>query len=348
MIKNLKIALILFTVFYGCKNQDVQPVEPIDDASGKYVVINEGLYGQNNSSVTVYDYQRREATQFVYSNANGGASLGDTANDFAQCCGKGFIVLDKSKKVEIVDLRNFTSLGFIDFTEYGSPRRIVLYDSLRAYISTLNGKVVVINPENSSVQNVIDVGEYPEGLAICNEKLFVANSGFGIGNTVSVIDLASSEVIKEIVVRTNPRFIEASGNFVYVISSGEYAPPGEGAVTKIDAISLAAVYTVKLNGNPGKAEIAGENLYVIYSEGVAKISLNDFTIVDSLFIAGSNVNSLTGFIYSIYFDREHSRLLLGNPKDFTQSGETVIFDLNGNKIGKFECGINPGTISLIN
>ena len=338
--------LLVALVFNACENESEPLVPPVESAN-YYVVINEGLYGQNNSSVTLYDIETNETRQNVYANANGGADLGDTANDFAQCCGKGFIVLDKSKKIEIVNLRTFESLGFIDFGEYGSPRNIVIYDSSRAFVSTLENSVTEINPKTNEIITTYAVGAMPEGLAICDDKLFVANSGFGTGNSVSVIDLRSGSVTAEIEVKINPRFIETDGDFVYVISAGEYTPPGKGAITKISPVSLAPVDTVALTGNPGKAEIANGNLYVIYSAGVAEISLANFEISDSLFIDGNDVNSLTGVVYSVFYDNVHMRFVFGNPKDFMQNGEAVIFDADGTKLGKFTCGLNPGTISLI-
>ncbi len=345
-IKFYFIILISF-LFIRCSDE-TNPVNEIVENSDYYIVINEGLYGQNNSSVTMYDIRKRQAIQNVYANANGGNDLGDTANDFAQCCGKGFIVLDKSKKIEIIDLQNFKSLGFIDFNDYGSPRNIAVYDTTRAYVSTLNNSVVEFNTQTYEVTKTFAVGELPEGLAICDNKLFVANSGFGTGNSVSVVDLQTENVTAEIEVKINPRFVETDGDYVYVISPGEYTLPGEGAITKIDANSLAPVDTVTLTGNPTKATIANGNLYVIYGSGVAEISLESFEISDSLFIDGNEVNSLTGVIYSIFYDNSQMRFVLGNPKDFMQNGEVVIFDVTGTKLDKFDCGLNPGTISLVN
>ncbi len=340
------ILLIVVVLINGCSTKN-DPIVPPEVSNEFYLVINEGLYGQNNSSITVYDIQNNVVQNYVYSNANGGENLGDTANDFMQCCGKGFVVLDKSKKIEIISLNDFKSLGSIDFTDYGSPRDIVLFDSLHAYVSTLNDLVVEINPTEQTITRIVKVGKQPEDLEIAQGKLFVANSGFGTGNSVSVIDLNSFSVIDTIEVWKNPRFIKTDGNFIYLISTGEYIPPGTGAVTKINVANNQIVDTLLLNGNPGKAEITSDVLYVIYSEGVAKISLDNFSISDSLFISGADVNSLTGVVYSVYYDKENSLFLCGNPKDFMQDGNIIIFDEAGSKLTKFNCGLNPGTISLI-
>ncbi len=346
-MKSLKLFLlpvILLLVSCGSNEPDYTPPE---NGKNGYLVINEGLYGQNNSSLTFYDIDEDKVYQNVYAAANNGNDLGDTANDFAECRGKGFVVLDKSKKIEIIDLENFQSLGFIDFTDYGSPRNIVIYDSLRAFVTTLSNLVVEINPSAASVTNSIQVGDLPEDLVLHDEKLFVANSGFGQGNTVSVIDITSNSVIKEISVWKNPRFTAADENFVYVISTGEYVPPGLGAVTKINPQTLTPEDTLFIEENPGKAEVIENNLFVIYGEGLAKISLDTFSITDSVFISGSEVNSITNVIYSFAYDYDSERFLLGNPKDFTQNGEVVVFDKNRTELFRFQCGLNPGNIAII-
>jgi hypothetical protein len=345
MKTKLAVLIALFFLSVSCDNEIAPEIPP--EKSNGYLVINEGLYGQNNASLTFYDLKSNEATQNVYFSANGGNDLGDTANDFMQCCGKGFIVLDKSKKIEIIDLSDFKSLGFIDFNEYGSPRNIAFYDTARAYVTTLENLVVEINPNRNRVTRTIQVGVLPEGITICDGKIFVANSGFGTGNSVSVIDLYNWTTAAEIEVGKNPRFMESDDEFVYAISAGDYVPPGEGSITKISASTLVPVDTILLNGNPGKACIAENNLYVIYAAGIAKINLSTFSITDSLFISGAEVNSLTGVIYSIFFDEDRSRFLVGNPKDFLQNGEVVIFSNEGEKTGSFSCGLNPGKIAFI-
>ncbi len=343
-LKFLLLPVVLLLVSCGSNEPDYTP--PGNGKNG-YLIINEGLYGQNNSSLTFYDIENDKVYQNVYAAANNGNDLGDTANDFAQCCGKGFVVLDKSKKIEIIDLNNFQSLGFIDFTDYGSPRDIVIYDSLRAFVTTLSNLVVEINPSKASITTSVQVGDLPEDLVLCNGKLFVANSGFGIGNTVSVIDITNNSVIREISVWKNPRFAASDENYVYIVSTGEYVPPGLGAITKINSETLTPEDTLFIDENPGKAKIINHDLFVIYGEGIAKISLDTFTLADSVFIPGSEVNSISNVIYSLAYDDERERFLVGNPKDFMQNGEIVVFDKNRTELFRFKCGLNPGNIAVI-
>ncbi len=350
--KNLYIILLFFPLlitallFSGCEKNTLPLIPPEYSHSG-YIIVNEGLYGQNNSSLTFYDLQKGKAEQNIYANENNGSNLGDTANDLSVCCDKAFIVVDKSKKVEVISTENFKSEGFIDFSDYGSPRNIIITDSLHGYISTLNDLVVEINPSKMNVIRTIPVGSKPEGLTINGANLFVANSGFGVGTSLSVIDTSAHSVISTINVWQNPNVLLSRGNYVYAVSIGKYDPAGIGAVTKIDAVTLMPADTILIGLNPGKAAIADDKLFVINGEGLQTINLEDFSLSDSTFIKGSEVNPITGVIYSIFFDEIKNEILLTNPKDFLQNGEIVIFNLTGKKIKTFNAGLNPGKISLI-
>ncbi len=338
--------LIIMLLFSGCEKNTL-PLIPPEHSQNGYLIVNEGLYGQNNSSLTFYDLNNGKTEQNVYASANQGNNLGDTANDMSVCCGKVFIAVDKSKKIEVISDDNFKSEGFIDFSDYGSPRNIIITDSLHGYISTLNDLVVEINPSRMNVVRTIPVGSKPEGLALNGKNLFVANSGFGTGKTLSVIDTAIHSVVSTIPVWQNPNVMLSRGTYVYAVSIGKYDPAGIGAVTRIDAATLIPADTILIGLNPGKAAIADDKLFVINGEGLQTINLKNFSLSDSTFIKGSEVNPITGVIYSIFFDEMDNEILLTNPKDFLQDGEIVIFNFAGKKIKTFNAGLNPGKISLI-
>ncbi len=339
--------LIVSITSLRCTKEQIPLIPPENFHSSGYLILNEGLYGQNNSSITFYDLESGNVEQNVYAAMNNGDDLGDTANDFALCCGKVFIVVDKSKKIEVISIQDFHSEGFIDFTDYGSPREIIIPDSTHGYVSTLNDLIVEFNPSSMNITGTVNVGSKPEGLTLNGENLFVANSGFGIGNTVSVIDTSAHAVISTISVWQNPNTFLSFGDNVYLVSIGKYDAIGLGAVTKINAQNLVPTDTILIAENPGKAVIAENNLLVVNGSGLLKINLDTFSIDDSLFIKGSNVNPITGVIYSVSFDKTNKKILLTNPKDFLQNGEVILFDLYGEKLKTISAGLNPGRIQFI-
>jgi len=97
-------------------------------------------------------------------------------------------------------------------------------DRGKAYVSNQDGGVTVIDLNTMATSASIDVkGEGPRGLAISDDGklLVVATRENG---SVSVIDTASNEVIKQIPVGKNPEFVRVRGNFAFV----SYEPSAKG------------------------------------------------------------------------------------------------------------------------
>ncbi|TDJ53856.1 MAG: YncE family protein [Ignavibacteria bacterium] len=348
MIKLILLNALLLLIIIGCSETDdsINPPPPANP-SGVYVV-NEGLFGQNNASLSYKNLEDGSVTNNVYSSANNGNPLGDNANSMTILGSKGYIAVDNSNKVEIINLTDFKSFGFIDLGMNGSPREIYVKDENTAYVTNLNlDQVAKLDLQTKTVTVRINVGSKPEGIREANGKLFVANSGFGFDNTVSVIDMASDIVVATLQVGLNPRFVlNGVDNFIYVVCTGSFSDTTIfSGIYKIDPVANTVVDSIQVKKNPGEACFTDANtMLVINNDGVIKVDLTTKSV--SPLISGTTVNSFFGVIYSISYDLFRSVIYCGNPKDFTQNGEVVTFDLNGNETGRFNVGLNPGTIVI--
>jgi 40-residue YVTN family beta-propeller repeat len=97
-------------------------------------------------------------------------------------------------------------------------------DRGKAYVSNQDGGVTVIDLNTHTSTGTIDVkGEGPRGLAISEDgkQLIVATRENG---SISVIDTATNEVIKQIPVGKNPEFVRVRGKFAFV----SYEPSAKG------------------------------------------------------------------------------------------------------------------------
>lgn len=97
-------------------------------------------------------------------------------------------------------------------------------DRGKAYVSNQDGGVSVIDLNTLTTTGSIDVkGEGPRGLAVTDDGklLVVATRENG---SVSLIDTATNEVIKQIPVGQNPEFVRVRGNFAFV----SYEPSAKG------------------------------------------------------------------------------------------------------------------------
>ncbi len=345
------ILLLAFTsmtfLFFSCSKEN--PVEPPIQFSTKGIfVINEGLYGQNNSEITYYDPSTGNVITNFYSSKNGKV-LGDNANSMFIFQDKGYIAVDASNKIEVIDLKTGKSIGVLDLGTGGSPREIFILNSSRGFVTSFSKhSVIEFDPSQLKITREIPVGEYPEGIGYANNKLFIANSKLGSGNSVSVIDLSTNSVIKTINVRQNPRFVTVTNdNKVIIGCSGDFmSPTSIAGLFIIDPNSLNVVDSILLAYHPQDIALTKTNIvYYINDRGVGKINLTNKQ-VDTVFIAGNRINDIYGIAYSIAYDDLSERLYIGNPKNFTQNGEVQIFNKDGNFIKKFDTKINPGAIYI--
>ncbi len=342
--------LLLILLTGGCTENPVGPAAPAVQANKGVYVLNEGLYSQNNSSITYFDLATKTATQNVFEAANG-RSLGDTGNELVVSGKTGFITVNVSNKVEIIDMNTFRSKGSIDLGAFSGPRRVWAKDSVTAYVTGFSGKVYRINASTLSVEKEIAVGNYPEGIIEHNGKLLVANSGLGGGNSVTVIDLATETVVKTITVGTNPiNMVKDRNNFIYAICTGRYDSSDiGGAFYKIDPNAFTVTDSIIITQNPQDVVVTQENMaYFVNNLGIMKLDLNKVAPVPELVISGMNINSFYGISYALSYDPVDRLLYIGNPKDFMQSGEVAVYDLQGNEVRRFNTGLNPGCIAIVN
>ena len=178
---------------------ETDPPPVVTPGEAFLVVLNEGIYGQNNSTITTYAPLSETAEQHAYSNANSGARLGDTANDMVLKDGKFYIAVDVSNKIEVIDSATLVSEGFIDLGADSSPREICFTADGYGYVTSLyRNAVIKFDPESKTVLTEIPVGQLPEGIVYSDGKIYVANSGFSSSDSVSVIDTEFDQVIENI------------------------------------------------------------------------------------------------------------------------------------------------------
>jgi YVTN family beta-propeller protein len=342
------LSTLLSTLFFSCSKQN----NPIDNDWKPFnegiFILNEGLYGRNNSEVSHYDLKTKRVIDNFYSAANG-KPLGDNANSLYFFEGKAFIAVDASNKIEVMNLADGKSLGIIDLGAKGSPREIFILNSTRGFVTSFSKNIVIeFNPKTLSITREIPVGKFPEGIVYKESKLFVANSDLGNGTTVSVIDINTNSVIKTISVGRNPRMLSLSNDGkIFVSCSGDFFNANFiSGFYVINPASSTVVDSIKLAYHPQDFTISKNNLlYYINDRGVGRINLTTKN-VDTVFISGSTVNDIFGIPYTLTFDEITEQLYVSNPKDFTQNGEIKIFDKNGNYISKFDVKINPGGIYI--
>ena len=213
-------------ILASCKKDD-DPTGDVILKNGMFALC-EGLFQQNNSSLTWVNFNNGSSVKGFFQNKNE-RGLGDTGNDMRRYGGKIYIVVNVSSTIEVLN----ASTGFvqeqIQMIENGVSKqpRSIAFSGGKAYISCYDGFVDVLDTASLTIVNRIPVGSNPEGLEVSGDKLFVANSGGlnfpAVDSTVSIIDLNTEMELSRVVVGKNPGDVEVdSQGDVYVISRGDY------------------------------------------------------------------------------------------------------------------------------
>ena len=248
----------------------------------KVFVLNEGGMGSNNASL---DFIRISDGNYITGafkkmNPSVGAGLGDVGNDIVVIGDEAWMVINNSGLVEVVSAKDETEIVAI---QVPTPRNIA-YDNTYAYVTSwagayangsydefgnysvtdyknVKGQVYRINLSTKKVEGYVEVGYQPEGIALSNGKLYVANSGgissqlppdYSYDKTVTVIDTKTFKAVKTLDVQVNLKsvFSDGKGN-IYVTTLGNYWNVHSG-VYMIDAsdkvkhvsdyVSVAAIH----------------------------------------------------------------------------------------------------------
>ncbi len=94
----LFVILLVFTIFSCTKDKTPPPATP-KVTTGVYV-LDQGIYGHNNTMLTYYDFAGGTQTTDYFRNVNG-FGLGDTGSDFIIYGGKVYIVMNNSGYVAV-------------------------------------------------------------------------------------------------------------------------------------------------------------------------------------------------------------------------------------------------------
>lgn len=145
----------------------------------KAVIVNQGLLTKGNASLSTL-MKDGTVNNDVFRTVNN-RPLGDVAQSMMYKDGKYFVVLNNSKKIEVVDAKTFKSLETIAFKEDVNPRYMVSINEKEAVLSDMNKQLILINTETYQVVKSIETGGFAVEQMLCvGGKLFCCSTGSGI------------------------------------------------------------------------------------------------------------------------------------------------------------------------
>lgn len=342
------IFLFLFSVV-ACKPPHKVENEIPDNITGSFLVLNEGLFQQNNSSLTYFNWITSQNADELFEKKNF-VGMGDTGNDLANYGDKIFVLMNNSHVMHVLNKRTGKLIEQVHFQENGigsSPRYMAFHQGF-LYVSAFNGYLYKLDTNSVSVQDKIILGANPDFIVPVYNELWVANSGGLIpqgDSTVSVVDLNTFSEIDRIAVGTNPGSMAFDGNSVYVVSRGDFVSIPSRLI-KFDAQtkSLQNSLTLDLSG----VRYFDNRLFITtYDYANLSSSIREIdpitleTISDNL-IAHLPIQTLYGFYKMEVFGQKVYAVL--DAKQYVHQGKVFILDDNFNLLFSFSVGLNPSKI----
>ena len=394
-MKKASLLLLAATLcFCACKHQE-EPYNYQDkDITGetvelsKYIdcqkifLLNEGQMGANNASLDVLRVKDKQYINGIWKKMNPGEGpgLGDVANDIGIKNNEVWIVVNNSGYVEIISALDETHIASVNIP---TPRCIA-FDDDYAYVTSYSGSFIeydsnyaIVNSKNSKghvyridlkthklVGSPVEVGYQPEGLAVYDGKLYVANSGglasqlppdYAYDNKVSVIDTKTFTLERNIEVAINLDRVYYNGkDAIYVTSMGDFYKVHSGLYviknnrpTKVDAhISKSFMCddgTLFAIGTESELDYSAKHDYTLSSY---RIDEEDPTFVKNTYY-NIEIDATTPYAIAIV----DNYLLVADAGDYFNPGSLSLYEnidltLTRKKTWTVTTGVCPGHFAI--
>ncbi|HEY9123171.1 MAG TPA: hypothetical protein PK252_13380 [Bacteroidales bacterium] len=282
----LKISLLALSsvalLLTSCEKSEDTPDITANNLKGMFVVC-EGNFGSANGDITFYNSDPAKTVKNLYNSANG-LPVGDVVQAFEIVDTLGFIVVNNSQKVTVVNMRNFKVIKNIGGFSY--PRNVVRANENTVYISNGKGK----NYENNYIYSIdlktltksdsLDVETGPEKLIVVNSKVYAAIAGGwdNDGNTVIEIDPSTFKITNTFEVASVPiDLVTDKDNNIWAYCKGVADKNNYSPLTYTNSgISKINLSTKVVNNFPLKTMYASEvNCIAANKDGSIIYYLND-------------------------------------------------------------------------
>ncbi|NQV01930.1 MAG: YncE family protein [Bacteroidia bacterium] len=307
---------VLIVMISSCSKEPIRPKTdtPIDSItySEGFFIVNEGNFNWGNASVTYVDNSTSTAHQYIFQQANS-RPLGDVAQSMKVMNNRGYIVVNNSNRVEVVDLTNFKLIKSIE--GFNSPRYIEFVDSTKAYVTNLYKDITVIDLTTLSISKTIKTPEWTEGMVKYNQYMFVTCIGSFTEPSskrkakLLILDTKEDKIIDSIQTATEPIGIVIDKKMkLWVLCSGGWDGYASPALIRVnpDLRQVEKAFSFPSNNVPSRLNInpTSDTIYYLQN-GVFQMPVTATTLPSQPLISsgdhlfyGMAVHPVDGTIYA--------------------------------------------------
>ena len=344
VLKHIFLIFLSLTIF-SCMDYGPLDVENLDFSnSGRGLfIVNEGNFMYGNASLSYYDIETKNIENNVFTRVNG-ISLGDVAESMVAINGKGYVVVNNSGIIFVVDINTFKVKGIID--GFISPRNIFTTRSDKGYVTDLYGEAIIEIDlaDNLKLDTIITSGHpSSEHIVAVNDELFV--SCWSNDNILLVVDPFTNGITDSIIVPFQPKSMVVDiNNKIWLVSDGANYSDNYGSpypiLSIINPISRIVEYSIELDGGESPVSIATngtrDTVYIL-NNGVY-----GYSVYDDSFHPVQIVGDSDALFYDFTIDPVTSEIYIADAIDYVQTGAIYRYSPKGNPVDTFRVGIIPG------
>lgn len=317
-------------------------------------VVNEGSFTQGNGTISFIDLLEGKSYNNLFAIINK-RPLGDIFQSMTFQQGKGYLVVNNSQKIEVVDSATLKSLANI--SGLNSPREVLIVGN-KGYISDLyTNTMQVFNVNTNTVTKSFATGGWTEGMLFYNGKIYATvQQAFGNNTPESrkgllVIDPVGDSVEHYIPLAQGAEsLVLDKDGFIWVLCNGGYLEE-IGGLFRIHPPTRTVEKSIlfpALGYFGGSLQInrAGDRLYFIYSTPDYESDIMSVPIGATSLPATPLLEGEGKFIYGFALDEFRNELYLSVPQFGIQNGHLYRYRIdNGSFVDMFEVGIFPSRIT---
>ncbi|HAQ21896.1 MAG TPA: cell surface protein [Prolixibacteraceae bacterium] len=350
--------MLFALLFSSCSESPVDTVFFNFSGDHGVYIVNEGNFMYGNSSLSFYNPDTKRVYNQVFQ-ARNGVPLGDVAQSMSIWKNLGFIVINNSGKIYIIDHSTGEYKGHI--SGLSSPRYVHIINEKKAYITDLySKKITIFNPTTFQVTGFIPVGNSNSEFSqhsteqMVQYKNLIFTNCWSFDNKILVINSDTDQLVDSIEVFKQPNSIVIDrDNKIWVLSDGgfEGSPYGyeQAGLLKINAETHEIERTFRFDKNDRPMNLCinptKDTLYFL-NRHVWKMAVTEKHLPEKAFIT-SKYTSLYGGFFSVAIDPTNRDVYIGDAIDHRQNGLIYRYDASGSLIDSFKAGISPGDFAFI-
>ena len=339
------VVVAVSSIFTACKKDPPRVPDtnnsnnntPLPTSLSGVFISNEGNYTWGNGTVSFYNTSTGELEEDLFNKVNN-RPLGDVAQSMCVFKGKGYIIVNNSGKIEIVNPSDFKSIGVIN--NLTSPRYFLGINSQKAYVTDLFSNAISVIDLNTNTRiGSIPCPGWTEELMLINGKAFVSNIQKSYLYIVNTIDDAIEDSIN-VGLGSNSMVVDKNGK-LWVLSGGDSNQQIPGSLHRINPNNkqIELSLTFPHNNFPRKLSINNtEEILYFLNKGVHKMLITDNNLPLLPFIPENNY-----LFYGLDVDPNTGIIYVADAIDYLQKGWIFRYKSeDAAKIDSFRAGIAPG------